>query len=223
MLNTQSQAPNPPSALVALPSRLPSSDPVANAERAIAIDDLAIIFETFLEQVFPCQGFILLDPHGRHLQSSPTAKRLCEVLKQDTPIGPPAAHASASSLPHGVKTLIQYLIESRKLFPDQPIQLQDEVVLEETTRIQIQGRWIHFDAHRRSHIIVTLEDLTEMARRRAAFDARQYGFTPREREVWALYLQGFSYHQIGHRLYIAINTVKKHMKNVHRKRKCDLF
>nr|WP_242028403.1 helix-turn-helix transcriptional regulator [Pseudanabaena sp. FACHB-2040] len=84
--------------------------------------------------------------------------------------------------------------------------------------MQIQAEWIALDAQQASHIVVTLEDLTEVAHQRALFDAFRYRLTPREAEVWELYLQGFSYRQIGKALFITINTVKRHMKSIHVKR-----
>ncbi|NEQ50076.1 MAG: LuxR family transcriptional regulator, partial [Leptolyngbya sp. SIO3F4] len=40
---------------------------------------------------------------------------------------------------------------------------------------------------------------------------------PREADVWILHRIGLSYQEIAARLYIALNTVKKHMKNVYAK------
>ncbi|MUG91303.1 winged helix-turn-helix transcriptional regulator [Scytonema sp. UIC 10036] len=49
-----------------------------------------------------------------------------------------------------------------------------------------------------------------------------YGLTPREAEIWFLYRSRCSYKEIAERLYISVNTVKKHMKNIHSKQQSSL-
>ena len=46
------------------------------------------------------------------------------------------------------------------------------------------------------------------------FDQWLYGLTEREGEVWMLRLQDYSYQEIADKLYLSINTVKKHMKTI---------
>jgi DNA-binding CsgD family transcriptional regulator len=55
-----------------------------------------------------------------------------------------------------------------------------------------------------------------------AEDAKQYNLTPRETEVWYLKQTNYSYKQIAATLYISVNTVKKHMKNIYFKQQTSL-
>lgn len=208
--------------LVALPSvnaklYQPAKESIPSAGGA-AVDYLAIIFETFLDHLFPSQGLLLLDQAGSLVQSSPKARRLCQALQ--TAEAKPGG--VTSELPREITTLAQRLIESRKLFPDQPIQLQDNLPLANNAQIHVQAEWIHIERRSPSYIMVTLENVLEVSHQRALFDAYRYNFTPRETEVWELHLQGFSYRQIAEAFVISMNTVKRHMKSIHGKRR-DVF
>ncbi len=50
--------------------------------------------------------------------------------------------------------------------------------------------------------------------------AEHYGFSGREREVLALMLEGVANPEISERLYISVNTVKFHVKNILKKTEC---
>lgn len=52
----------------------------------------------------------------------------------------------------------------------------------------------------------------------AIAQAEHYGLTSREAEVWLLRQANYSCREIAAELYISLNTVKKHMKNIHAKR-----
>ena len=47
--------------------------------------------------------------------------------------------------------------------------------------------------------------------------AKRYGLTKRETEVWRLQRGGLSYQQIAKKLFISLNTVKRHLQSVHGK------
>jgi DNA-binding CsgD family transcriptional regulator len=50
-------------------------------------------------------------------------------------------------------------------------------------------------------------------------EAQHYGLTDRETEIWMLQRANYTYKQIADELFIAPNTVKKHMQNIHLKQK----
>ncbi|MDA0268223.1 MAG: helix-turn-helix transcriptional regulator [Cyanobacteria bacterium] len=182
------------------------------------VDYLELIFETFLDQVLPLQGFMLLDQQGNLLQSSPKGRLLSQTLQLDT--NGDAASGEAIALPPQIHHLAQSLVESRSLFPDQDFQLQDDVWLANNSQVCLQAMWVRLAQHP-ALIVITLTDVTAAIRQRARFDAYQYQLTPREREVWELHLQGHSYQQMGETLSITLNTVKKHMKSIHGKRRAE--
>jgi DNA-binding CsgD family transcriptional regulator len=177
----------------------------------------AIVFETFLEKVFPFQGFMLLDHQGTLVQSSPYAQELCramdcEVLPQRLkPLNP------KEWLPIKISSLIRCLRESRQRLPEHRIQLQEVVVLRDHTRLRLAANWIELEPQQPACIVVTLENLTAIAHQQALTDARRHQLTERESQVWECALLGLSYSEIGQELFISINTVKRHMKSIHRK------
>jgi DNA-binding CsgD family transcriptional regulator len=63
-----------------------------------------------------------------------------------------------------------------------------------------------------------LEDQHQVNKVRAIAEARKYGLTDREAQVWLLKRTGHSYKSIAAQLYIAEDTVKKHIKSIHAKR-----
>ena len=46
---------------------------------------------------------------------------------------------------------------------------------------------------------------------------KRYGLTEREEEIMELIISGISNQQIGEKLFISENTVKKHINNLYRK------
>jgi len=62
-----------------------------------------------------------------------------------------------------------------------------------------------------------MEDQNLSKQMQAITDAKRYGLTPREAEVWSLHQAKLSYKEIAKNLYITVNTVKKHIKNIYSK------
>ncbi|MEB3210727.1 MAG: LuxR C-terminal-related transcriptional regulator [Leptolyngbyaceae bacterium] len=223
MLNTKTQTKQEPPTLVVLPPLAPLPEYADTSP----LNPLATVFETLLDHLFPFQGFMLLDGEGNLVHCSPRAKHFCSGVRiesNDRDNHPSRKH-SLTELPETIKHLAECLIESRELFQNQHIQLQDVVVLNEMTPLQLQlhARWVHLGPQRHPFIVVTFENLTESVHQQALIDAQQYQLTDRETEVWELHLRGFTYRQMAEKLYISVNTVKRHMKSIHSKRKYDYF
>ena len=62
---------------------------------------------------------------------------------------------------------------------------------------------------------MTIEDCNQYNQSIAIADAKKYNLTDREMEVWLLRRANLSYREIANQLYITINTVKKHLKNIY--------
>ena len=197
----------------------PTALPVPSAQ-TLTTDYLAMVFETFLDTVFPFQGFLLIDSQGHLIQSSPYARQLGLGRESDggsgrSPAVAPASPAAVTPLATAVNHLVQCLIESRQLFPGEHIQLRDEVIFPDQMRVSLEAEWV--DLHCHSCIVVTLENRTAGAQQQAAIDGRRYHLTERETEVWQYALLGLSYSEIAQALFISINTVKQHMKRIYQK------
>lgn len=182
-------------------------------------DDLDLIFETLLGQFFPFRGFILFDHAGNLMRSTTKADEFCLLLQKAVP-GQAFGlieNYSVEPIPEPVTTLCDFLRESHDDFPEYTLQLYDTVFLPGGIRLYLKVEWIELSDQPTKCILVTIEDLTQIAYRRAVSDAYRYDLTSREAEVWQLYLRGLSYREVSKELVIALNTVKKHMKSIFRK------
>ncbi|WP_339382310.1 helix-turn-helix transcriptional regulator [Nostoc flagelliforme] len=71
-------------------------------------------------------------------------------------------------------------------------------------------------------LLVTIENQYESVKNVALTEVKKFDLTRREAEIWFLYRSNYSYKEIATKLYITINTVKKHMKNIHTKRQAKM-
>lgn len=186
-------------------------------------DGLDIIFNFFLGQLFPFEGLLLLDTTGQLMQSTPKARELCRLMQGSIPQALEGLDPYAEvTLPGQITRHYESLIASRLEFPKQPFLLSEEICLEPGIRIKLTIEQIFLRGQCSPYLLMRLEDMNQTARQRACWDAHRYHLTRREREVWALHLQGLTYQEMGDQLFISRDTVSKHMKNVYSKRR-DVF
>lgn len=179
-------------------------------------DDLELIFEKLLGQFFPFRGFILFDADGHLVRSTTKAHEFSILLNKATPgkaFGPLDSQC-VDTTPPQIETLCKLLQESCDDYPNYTLQLYDTTFLPGGIRLQLNAEWIELIDQPTKCILVTIEDLTQVAHQRAVSDTYRYGLTSRETDVWKLYLQGLSYRQVSEELFISLNTVKKHMKSI---------
>ena len=190
----------------------------------VSEDYREIVFESWLGQLFPSQGLLLLDETAQLLQSNSKAREICRLIGEASTdsVTQPVTEESIT-LPQQVATLCEFLIDGRREFPDRKLQLSDEIFSDNGLRVQLNAEWVAMAEQPATSILVRLEDVVQIANQRAFCDAYRYGFTPRETEVWALYLQGLPCRQVGEQLFIALCTVKKHMKSISRKRRGEMI
>lgn len=187
-----------------------------------SVDFLSTLFETTLDQLFPSQGLLLINRLGQVIQSSPKARELCQGLKTGTgptPQGTRLSWRDVGSLPTQIRALCTFMIESRDDFPNQRIQLNDDINVEDGCCIHLTGEWVDWGEAEPTYLLICLENRQEVSDQRAAFDTYRYQLTARESDVWRLALQGYSYSEIAAQLFISLNTVKRHMKSIYEKRR----
>ncbi|MEO0758131.1 MAG: LuxR C-terminal-related transcriptional regulator [Cyanobacteria bacterium J06648_16] len=115
--------------------------------------------------------------------------------------------------------ICESLIKSRHLFPDQHWLIQSDIFIENLAALHVQAKWLSTEQIDQPCLLLLLEDRQHTIHSIAAQEAEQYGLTPREKEVWLLHRSHRTYKQISSELGITANTVKKHMKSIHSKRK----
>ena len=154
-------------------------------------------------------GVLILTPDGKVIQSNSYGAEILNELYQRQPTSNP--------LPEPLWRICQLLVESRIDFPDQVVMIEDEIETDCPAPIRVRARWLTLATAEQPCILVTLEDCYQTACQRAIAESHQYGLTQRESEVWLLKRANYSYEQIASQLYIAINTVKKHLKSIYAK------
>lgn len=170
---------------------------------------LQAVLEGFID------GILILSEQGEYLHANQSARRICEQLNSQ-----PSAY---NAIPAEIWHVCESLIESRELFPHQKMIMESEITKSESVAFRVRVRWLKLEQIKRPCLLVTLEDRYQSIQRMVTTDVHKYGLTPREAEVWLLYRANYSYKEIADELFITLNTVKKHMKNIHAKRKatCD--
>jgi DNA-binding CsgD family transcriptional regulator len=119
---------------------------------------------------------------------------------------------------HGLcKSLVEYSLYEDKLV------ISDEIVLNSSEIFRVRVRWLDLDKYEFRYLLVTIENRYESIKNAAMAEAKKFDLTQRETEIWCLYRAHSTYKQISEQLYISLNTVKKHMKNIHAKRQASLM
>ncbi|MFB2875963.1 helix-turn-helix transcriptional regulator [Floridanema aerugineum] len=165
------------------------------------------LFQGILEGFI--DGILIITQTGDLLHANQTAKRIFQQLST----------GESLSIPEEIWQVCQSLIESKKVFPNEKIVLESEITQDNAVHFRLRVRWFMIEQTSEECVLVTIEDKQQSLREIVSRDVHQYDLTPREAEVWLLYRANYSYKEIAEKLYITINTVKKHMKNIHAKRK----
>lgn len=167
------------------------------------VDLLQAVIESFLD------GILILTTERKLLHANEFARGLCQqfILKG----------SSADALPEEIWRVCEFLIDSRELFPSEKIVIESELETDRGVQLRIRARWLPLATGEQNFLLVILEDWNQTTESMALSDVEKLGLTNREAEVWLLRRGNLSYKQIAQQLYITINTVKKHLKNIHAK------
>jgi DNA-binding CsgD family transcriptional regulator len=189
---------------------------VAEPEQLENIDLLNSKRANFLQEVIEGleDGILILSPTGEVVHSNASANRLCCQFNQD--------NFNLNFVPPAIWNLCESLLSSRYLFSDKLLILSDEIVLDKSNIFRIRVRLLDLDGFEVPCLLVTIENQYESVKNVALTEVKKFDLTPREAEIWFLYRSNYSYKEIAMKLYITINTVKKHMKNIHTKRQANL-
>jgi DNA-binding CsgD family transcriptional regulator len=155
-------------------------------------------------------GIMILSDRGEVIHANGYARQLCRQML--------SAETVHSPLPPQLWRSCEALLESREMLPDQLVVIEDEIRIGESGTIRVRVRWLEEKRLDRPYLLVALEDQVQSAQYRAIAEARKYGLTDRETDVWQLRRAGRTYKEIAAALYISEDTVKKHLKNIHAKR-----
>ncbi|HAG84060.1 MAG TPA: helix-turn-helix transcriptional regulator [Cyanobacteria bacterium UBA12227] len=170
------------------------------------------LLQGILESWF--DGVLILNEQRECLHSNKLARRICVQLSQEQP--------QSNQIPEAIWRVCQALIESRNYYGNESIILEDEITTPRPTALRIRVRWFPLNAITDSCLLVILEDQYQSLQELAISESNHYNLTPRETEVWFWRRANYSYKKIADKLHITLDTVKKHMKNIHAKQKIAL-
>ncbi|MEH2143577.1 LuxR C-terminal-related transcriptional regulator [Nostoc sp.] len=170
----------------------------------------------FLQEVIEGleDGILILSKAGKVIHANASAHRLCFQFNQ--------GNFNQNFVPPAIWNLCKSLVNNRYLFSDKLLILSDEIVLDKSNIFRIRVRLLDLDGFEVPCLLVTIENQYESVKNVALTEVKKFDLTPREAEIWFLYRSNYSYKEIANKLYITINTVKKHMKNIHTKRQTSL-
>lgn len=170
---------------------------------------LPAIIEGFVD------GVLILTRQGNWIHANESARRICNLLT------PERFHNNL--VPRQLWQICESLIESRELFPEERMIIEAEIDMKSAGIFRTRVRWLEIDENDAPYLLVTIEDRKLSTQNTAIAEAKKYDLTPREAEVWLLRRANYSYKEIAAKLYITLNTVKKHMKNVYAKQQATLW
>ena len=97
--------------------------------------------------------------------------------------------------------------------------IESELDFEPAGRLRLRARWSPLsleitELSMPPMIWLTIEDQQRSLQAQALLDVERYGFTARESEIWLRRKAQVPYRDIAQELFITVNTVKKHVKNI---------
>ena len=162
-----------------------------------------------IEDLF--DGILILTEQKDLIYVNESARKILGQLNQ--------GRAHPSLVPQEIWQVCQFLIQSRSLFPNQHWMIESRIFTEESMALDIRVRWLNIENLQLSCLLITVEDRDKAIKNIAVEEAQSYRLTRREKEVWLLHRDRYTYKQIASELCITPNTVKKHMKSIHAKQK----
>jgi DNA-binding CsgD family transcriptional regulator len=151
-------------------------------------------------------GILILNAQGAPLYANTSATEITRQLDSETPV-PPEVWRSCEAL-----------IESREFYGDRPLVIESEFTGRNSSTYRVRVQWLMLDAWDEPCLLARLEDQRRSLESLALTEAKRYGLTAREAEVWFLRRCNLSRKEIAAQLYITIDTVKKHLGNIQAKR-----
>ena len=160
-------------------------------------------------------GVLILNTQGELVHSNETARVLCEQLTPNSKY--------LKVVPQEIWRVCQALKDSDEFYAHQSVIIDSEITTSNSTTFRIRARWLKLRISEQPYILVTLEDQRQSIHSIALAEVQKYGLTAREAEVWLLRRVNYSYKEIAAELFVTLNTVKKHMKNIRAKQQMAMM
>ncbi|MBD2099423.1 helix-turn-helix transcriptional regulator [Leptolyngbya sp. FACHB-261] len=178
-----------------------------------------LLYQAILEEFG--HGVLIITPDNHLVYSNRQAHNICQQLASNDPHTP--------SIPKLVWYACECLIRAQADSPGKRVIVDYSISPDQKVTVRITARWLEVasahsqnptQGHKGQHVLVILESSVPLDAEVIRAVRPDYGFTPREAEVWSQAKAGKTYRQIAEELYISLNTVKKHMKSALSKERC---
>ncbi|AFZ16307.1 helix-turn-helix transcriptional regulator [Allocoleopsis franciscana] len=154
-------------------------------------------------------GVLVLTQQGEWVYANECGRQICHQLAPN--------QSQKNFVPSAIWRVCELLLARLEPFADQEMVVNNEIKLANSFSFRIRVRWLVLEESACHYFLVTIEDQHQARKIQAIADAKKYGLTRREAEVWSLHQSKLSYTEIADKLYITLNTVKKHIKNIYAK------
>ena len=160
--------------------------------------------ESFLESF--SDGVLILSRNGELLHANNSIYSITEnyanLLAQTTLLNQEISH------------LYRLIIENPECYQQAPGFVASEIKLTRSNILKLRARKIQVAAYPQPLIWISIEDQQASLNAQALVETEKYGLSDRESEVWQLRKAHCTYPEIAALLFISINTVKRHLRNI---------
>lgn len=150
-------------------------------------------------------GILILTETGELIHGNASGYSICNQINQYS--------LTESLVPSLIWNCCQSLLKNQ-MYCDNSTIWSEDITIEPSLIIRLRVRKFHLELSQQTYLLVTIENRNQSLKNIVFSEANQYNLTEREAEIWSLYRAQSSYKQIADRLYITVNTVKKHLKNI---------
>ncbi len=153
-------------------------------------------------------GILILTQTGELVHRNVSAIGICSQINQFS--------FDKKSVPSVILNTCKSLMKNNFDCDNLTIQSED-IVVSQSLIFRLRVRRFNLELSEQPYLLVTIENRYQSLKNIAFTEAYKYHLTKREAEIWSLYRAASSYKQIAERLFITVNTVKKHIKNIRAK------
>lgn len=164
----------------------------------------------FLQQIVENleDGILILTETGELIHSNTNAKGICSQINP--------CSFNLNFLPSLIWNPCQLLIQN-KFNCDNFTIWSEDIIVSQSLIFRLRVRRFNLELSEQTYLLVTIENRYQSLKNVALSEAYKYHLTKREAQIWSLYRAASSYKQIAEQLFITVNTVKKHIKNIRAK------
>ena len=172
-------------------------------------------FDPFVEVVeYFVDGILILTQQGNKIYSNSRADKICNHFTQGKSI--------SASIPKEIWQPCQEFANNCFSSSQEPITSELEISNQSLSLFRLRVQKFSLDNPNYYYLLVIIEDRHQSLQNLVKLDTYKYGLTRSEEKVWLLKTAKYTYKQIAATLCITLNTVKKHMKNIHAKRQATI-